>query len=220
MRWPRRPRGPARCCFAPRRGSGGWSSAMILAAEVDTALRDLGARRAIVVSEPGAGVLVDRGSPATSRVSGWPVERVMLPQGEDAKRLSIVETAASELAGLRVERREPLIAVGGGALGDTAGFVAATVTSAACPSSRSRRPSSPSSIRRSARQDRRRPAEGKNLVGAFHQPAAIVADISVLASLTCDSGARPSPRPSIWLRSATSGCSWPSRRRDWRSPPA
>ena len=154
----------------------------ILAAEVAAALRDLGARRAIVISEPGAWRAVG------SRLSGdleslsWGVERVMLPQGEDAKRLSIVETAASELARLRVERREPLIAVGGGALGDTAGFVAATylrgVPFIQVPTTLVAQLDS--SIGGKTGVDL---PEGKNLVGAFHQPAAIVADISVLASL-------------------------------------
>jgi shikimate kinase / 3-dehydroquinate synthase len=154
----------------------------ILAAEVDAALRDLGARRAIVVSEPGAWGAV--GSRLTDDLGsrGWPVERVMLPQGEDAKRLPIVEAAASELAGLRVERREPLVAVGGGALGDAAGFLAATylrgVPFIQVPTTLVAQLDS--SIGGKTGVDL---PEGKNLVGAFHQPAAIVADIAVLASL-------------------------------------
>ena len=154
----------------------------ILAAEADAALRDVGARRAIIVSEPGAWGAV--GSRLTGDLAslGWPVERVMLPQGEDAKRLSIVETAASELARLRIERREPLIAVGGGALGDTAGFIAATylrgVPFIQVPTTLVAQLDS--SIGGKTGVDL---PEGKNLVGAFHQPAAIVADISVLATL-------------------------------------
>ena len=58
--------------------------------------------------------------------AGLPVERVLLPQGEPAKRLSVIETAARELARLRVERTDPIVAIGGGALGDAAGFLAAT----------------------------------------------------------------------------------------------
>jgi 3-dehydroquinate synthase len=154
----------------------------ILAAEVDAALRDLGARRAIIVSEPGAWGAV--GSRLTDELAsrGWPVERVLLPQGEDAKRLSIVEAAASELARLRVERREPLVAVGGGALGDAAGFLAATyirgVPFIQVPTTLVAQLDS--SIGGKTGVDL---PEGKNLVGAFHQPAAIVADIAVLASL-------------------------------------
>ncbi|HET9853236.1 MAG TPA: bifunctional shikimate kinase/3-dehydroquinate synthase [Candidatus Limnocylindrales bacterium] len=154
----------------------------MLAAEVDVALHDLGARRAIVVSEPGAWGAV--GSRLTGDLAsrGWPVERVMLPQGEPAKRLSIVETAASELATLRVERGEPLIAVGGGALGDTAGFLAATylrgVPFIQVPTTLVAQLDS--SIGGKTGVDL---PEGKNLVGAFHQPAAIIADIAVLGSL-------------------------------------
>ncbi len=154
----------------------------ILAAEVDAALRDVGARRAIVLSEPGAWAAV--GSRLTGDLAsrGWLVERVLLPQGEDAKRLSIVETVASELARLRVERREPLLAVGGGALGDTAGFVAATylrgVPFIQVPTTLVAQLDS--SIGGKTGVDL---PEGKNLVGAFHQPAAIIADVAALATL-------------------------------------
>jgi shikimate kinase/3-dehydroquinate synthase len=154
----------------------------ILATEVDAALRSLGARRAIVVSEPGAWAAV--GSRLTGDLAGmgWAVERVLLPQGEDAKRLSVVEAAASELARLRVERREPLLAVGGGALGDVAGFLAATylrgVPFIQVPTTLVAQLDS--SIGGKTGVDL---PEGKNLVGAFHQPAAIVTDVSVLASL-------------------------------------
>lgn len=154
----------------------------LLAPEVDAALRELGARRAIVVSEPGAWGAV--GSKLASELEGlgWGAERVLLPQGEDAKRFSIVEAAASELARLRVERTEPLLAVGGGALGDTAGFLAATylrgVPYIQVPTTLVAQLDS--SIGGKTGVDL---PEGKNLLGAFHQPAAIVADVSVLASL-------------------------------------
>ena len=154
----------------------------ILAAEVDQALRDLGARRVIMASEPGAWAAV--GSRLTGELAsqGWTVERVLLPQGEDAKRLSVVETAASQLAGLRVERREPLLAVGGGALGDTAGFLAATylrgVPIIQVPTTLVAQLDS--SIGGKTGVDL---PEGKNLVGAFHQPSSIITDIAVLASL-------------------------------------
>ncbi len=154
----------------------------ILAAEVDAALRDVGARRAIVLSEPGAWAAVGSRLSGDLASRGWAVERVLLPQGEDAKRLSIVETVASELARLRVERREPLLAVGGGALGDTAGFVAATylrgVPFIQVPTTLVAQLDS--SIGGKTGVDL---PEGKNLVGAFHQPAAIIADVAALSTL-------------------------------------
>lgn len=154
----------------------------MLAGEVDAALRDAGARRAILVSEPGAWDAVGSRLRDDLEGRGWTVERVLLPQGEDAKRLSIVEAAASELARLRVERLEPVVAVGGGALGDTAGFLAATylrgVPVIQVPTTLVAQVDS--SIGGKTGVDL---PEGKNLLGAFHQPVAIVTDVAVLASL-------------------------------------
>jgi len=93
-----------------------------------------------------------------------------------------VEGAASELARLRVERDEPIVAVGGGALGDVAGFLAATylrgVPFIQVPTTLVAQLDS--SIGGKTGVDL---PEGKNLIGAFHQPVAILADVAVLASL-------------------------------------
>src|SRR6185503_7091066 len=97
----------------------------ILADAVEAALHEAEARRAILVSEPAAWEAVGAGLGRSLTERGWEVERVLLPRGEDAKRLAVIETAAGELARLRVERGEPIVAVGGGALGDAAGFLAA-----------------------------------------------------------------------------------------------
>jgi 3-dehydroquinate synthase len=154
----------------------------ILARELAAALRDLEARRAILVSEPGAWAAVGQRLASELAATGLGVEHVLLPQGEDAKRLSVIETAANELARLRVERREPIVAVGGGALGDAAGFLAATylrgIPCIQAPTTLVAQIDS--SIGGKTGVDL---AAGKNLLGAFHQPAAIVIDISVLASL-------------------------------------
>jgi shikimate kinase/3-dehydroquinate synthase len=154
----------------------------ILAAEVDAALRALEARRAILVSEPGAWEGVGERLDRALSAAGWTVELVLLPQGESAKRLSVIGEAAGELARLRVERREPIVAVGGGALGDAAGFLAATylrgIPFVQVPTTLVAQLDS--SIGGKTGVDL---GAGKNLVGAFHQPAAIVIDISVLASL-------------------------------------
>ncbi len=144
-------------------------------------LQRLGATRAVVLSEPGAWGAV--GTEIAGRLETLlPVETVILPQGEDAKRLSVVETVARELARLRVERNEPLVALGGGALGDTAGFVAATylrgVPIIHVPTTLLAQIDS--SIGGKTAVDL---PEGKNLVGAFHQPAAIVVDIALLKTL-------------------------------------
>ena len=215
--WPtRRPgaRGRHDAARGPRRRSAGSSSATgSPAPSVDAALR--APRGAARDPRLRAGRLGGRRRAARGGARGRGLARratVMLPQGEDAKRLSVVEAAASELARLRVERGEPLVAIGGGALGDAAGFLAATylrgVPFIQVPTTLVAQIDS--SIGGKTGVDL---PEGKNLVGAFHQPAAD-RDRRRGPARRCPSGsAGPrSARRSRWPRSATSGCSSCSRR--------
>src|SRR5438093_2301682 len=154
----------------------------IAADEVVGALGRLGAGRAIFVSEPGAWAAVGTSLAEAVRTRGLPVEVVTLPSGEDAKRLAAIETAASYLARLRVERDEPLVAVGGGALGDAAGFLAAIwlrgVPVVHVPTTLVAQIDS--SIGGKTAVDI---PEGKNLVGAFHQPESVIVDVRLLETL-------------------------------------
>jgi shikimate kinase / 3-dehydroquinate synthase len=154
----------------------------IAAEGVARVLRQRSATRAILVSEPGAWEAVGHAFGEALGADGFAVATVMLPQGEDAKRLSVIETAASELARLRVERDELIVAVGGGALGDAAGFLAATylrgIAILHVPTTLVAQVDS--SIGGKTGVDL---PEGKNLVGAFHQPIAVVIDIRMLRTL-------------------------------------
>ena len=154
----------------------------IAANEVAAALDRADAGRAIIVSEPGAWAAVGEAFAEALTAGGRSVERILLPQGEDAKRLSVIEDAARQLARLRAERGEPLIAVGGGALGDAAGFLAASwlrgVPLIHVPTTLVAQIDS--SIGGKTGVDL---PEGKNLVGAFHQPLAVVVDIAALRTL-------------------------------------
>ena len=145
-------------------------------------LQRLEARRAVLVSEPGAWAAFGEGVAEGLRAAGWQVDTVMLPEGEAAKQLAVVGDAARELARLRVERRDPLIAIGGGALGDPAGFLAATylrgVPWIQVPTTLVAQVDS--AIGGKTGVDL---PEGKNLLGAFHQPVAIVLDLAALAPL-------------------------------------
>jgi 3-dehydroquinate synthase len=152
------------------------------AAGVLAALSSLGARRAIAVSEPRAWEAAGRSLADGLAAAGIPVDRIILPEGEAAKRLLVIEEAARELARLRAERRDPLVAIGGGALGDAAGFLAATwlrgVPLIHVPTTLVAQVDS--AIGGKTAVDL---PEGKNLVGAFHQPAAIVVDVRFLQTL-------------------------------------
>jgi shikimate kinase/3-dehydroquinate synthase len=140
------------------------------------------APRAVLISEPGAWEAVGERVAAGLGDRGIPLIRVMFPQGEAAKRLAVVEMAASELASRRVERSDVIVALGGGALGDTAGFVAATylrgIRFIQVPTTLVAQVDS--AIGGKTGVDL---PEGKNLVGAFHQPVAIVIDTAVLRTL-------------------------------------
>ena len=147
-----------------------------------TALDALRGSRAILVSEPGAWAAVGERLAADLAGRGREVSQVLLPEGEAAKRLDVVEGAARELAALRVERSDVLVAVGGGALGDSAGFLAAIylrgIRFIQVPTTLVAQIDS--AIGGKTGVDL---PEGKNLVGAFHQPAAIVIDIGALRTL-------------------------------------
>ena len=149
-----------------------------LAVELD-AIR---ARRAILVSEPGAWAAVGERLAEALRALGSEVVHILLPQGEAAKRLDVVEGAARELAALHVERSEPIVAVGGGALGDTVGFLASIylrgIRFLQVPTTLVAQIDS--AIGGKTGVDL---PEGKNLVGAFHQPAAVIIDIAMLRTL-------------------------------------
>jgi shikimate kinase/3-dehydroquinate synthase len=154
----------------------------IAADAVGDAIDRLGARRAVIVTEPGAWTAFGEGVAAALAAAGWPVETVMLPSGEPAKQLAVIGEAARELARRHVERREPLVAIGGGALGDPAGFLAAAylrgVPWIQVPTTLVAQVDS--AIGGKTGVDL---PEGKNLLGAFHHPASIVIDVEALRTL-------------------------------------
>jgi len=102
--------------------------------------------------------------------------------GEEHKTLATVEQAYEWLAAQRVERGDTVVALGGGVVGDLAGFAAATYLRGV------RLVQAPTTL--VAQVDSALGGKvgvdlpaGKNLVGAFHQPALVVADTTTLATL-------------------------------------
>jgi shikimate kinase/3-dehydroquinate synthase len=150
---------------------------------VDEELRRASARRAILVSEPVAWRVAGEAVAAHLRETGWEVELVeLLPSGEGAKRLSVVEAVATQLTELGIERDEPIVAIGGGALTDAAGFAAATtlrgVPWLAVPTTLAGQLDAAIGGKTAVNLE-----TGKNLVGAFHPPLATIVDVTYLGSL-------------------------------------
>jgi 3-dehydroquinate synthase len=110
------------------------------------------------------------------------VEVLRLPRGEAAKNLAAVERTCQWLAEQGFDRGSAIVGVGGGAATDHAGFVAATylrgIDFGLCPTTLLA--TVDASVGGKTGVDI--PA-GKNLVGAFHQPRVVVADLGFFATL-------------------------------------
>lgn len=110
------------------------------------------------------------------------LEILTIPSGEKSKSLKIASALYTALAQKRFGRETTIVAVGGGVVGDLAGFVAATyvrgVPWIVIPTTLLA--SVDSSVGGKVGVNL---AEGKNLVGAFHQPASVLIDTSFLGTL-------------------------------------
>lgn len=113
---------------------------------------------------------------------GWALTHLPVPAGEGAKRLSVIEEAARTLAAAEAHRDDVVVALGGGAVGDAAGFLAATymrgVRIIQVPTTLLAQVDASVGGKTAVNLP-----EGKNLMGAFHQPSAVIADLSTLATL-------------------------------------
>jgi 3-dehydroquinate synthase len=113
---------------------------------------------------------------------GIPVTVFALPPGERAKTLETVEEAARHLVGEGFERGDLVVALGGGAATDVAGFVAAVLLRGVRWASFPTTLLSQVDAAIGGKTGVNLP-EGKNLVGAFHQPLVVACDPAVLATL-------------------------------------
>ena len=114
--------------------------------------------------------------------AGIPSSRIVVGAGESAKSFAGFEHVCEALIAARIERGDLVVALGGGVIGDLAGFAAASVRRGLdyiqVPTTLLAQVDS--SVGGKTAIDSRL---GKNLIGAFHQPILVVADTSVLDSL-------------------------------------
>jgi 3-dehydroquinate synthase len=113
---------------------------------------------------------------------GLQVLHLGVPEGEEAKSLATATALHRQLATQEAHRDDVVIALGGGSVGDLAGFVAATymrgVPIVQVPTTLTAQIDASIGGKTAVNLP-----EGKNLVGAFHQPAAVLADVTTLATL-------------------------------------
>jgi 3-dehydroquinate synthase len=114
--------------------------------------------------------------------AGHKVQVYQVPSGETSKELAVAEQLYGWLIGGGVERRDVVLALGGGVIGDLAGFVAATILRGVAFV---QLPTTLLAMVDSALGGKtgvNHPL-GKNLIGAFHQPRLVLSDTNTLATL-------------------------------------
>jgi 3-dehydroquinate synthase len=141
-----------------------------------------GARVAIVTDEYVATHWLRR-TEASLTSAGIATSRIVVDEGEVSKSYEGIEFVCEELIKARIERNDIVVALGGGVVGDLAGFAAAIVRRGVdfvqVPTSLLAQVDSSVGGKTGINSP-----QGKNLVGAFHQPILVVADTAVLDTLS------------------------------------
>ena len=110
------------------------------------------------------------------------VDEAVVPAGEASKSMAGLERLLDRLLDLQVERRDVILALGGGVVGDLAGFAAAVLRRGVdfiqIPTTLLAQVDSSVGGKTGINMP-----QGKNLVGAFHQPRLVLADVATLDSL-------------------------------------
>jgi 3-dehydroquinate synthase len=140
-------------------------------------------RRAAIVTNDVVAPLYAAALEKTLRDAGASaVQRIVLPDGEAHKDWRTLDRIFEGLLQARADRRTVLVALGGGVVGDMAGFAAATyqrgIAHVQVPTTLLAQVDSSVGGKTAINHPL-----GKNMVGAFYQPAAVIADTATLASL-------------------------------------
>ena len=139
-----------------------------------------GRERVAILSQPGA-LEIARRLEDQLGATGLATTVIELPDGEAAKTLDVAGTTYLELNRLGMTRHDSLVAVGGGAVTDLGGFVAATylrgIEAVYCPTTLLGAVDAGIGGKTGVN------VGGKNLIGVFAHPARIVIDLDVLEAL-------------------------------------
>src|SRR4051812_23466345 len=120
---------------------------------------------------------------ATLAEAGIPAATIVVEEGEGSKSYAGLEKVSEALIAAKIERNDLVVALGGGVVGDLAGFAAAIlrrgVDFVQVPTSLLAQVDSSVGGKTGINSP-----QGKNLLGAFHQPVLVVADTAVLDTLS------------------------------------
>jgi 3-dehydroquinate synthase len=139
-------------------------------------------QRCAVVTDSNVGRHFARAALKSLSASGFEPVLITVPAGEKSKRLAVVEKCYDQLAAHRLERKSFIVALGGGVVGDLAGFVAATylrgIPFVQVPTTLLAQVDSSVGGKTGVNLH-----AGKNLVGAFYQPRLVLADLDTFKTL-------------------------------------
>ncbi|WP_262271099.1 3-dehydroquinate synthase, partial [Microvirga yunnanensis] len=142
----------------------------------------LGARAAAIVTDEHVGPLYAGALAGALEAQGLRASVTTLPPGEATKSYASLEQVCDAVLAARIERGDLVVALGGGVIGDLAGFAAAVVRRGVrfvqVPTTLLSQVDS--SVGGKTGINSR---HGKNLVGAFHQPSLVLADTALLDTL-------------------------------------
>lgn len=114
--------------------------------------------------------------------NGFTPELIVVPAGESSKSLNQTESICDQMIAAGLDRSSFVVALGGGVVGDLAGFVAAIyyrgIPFIQVPTTIVAQVDSSVGGKTGVNS-----AGGKNLMGAFHQPRAVIADVDTLSTL-------------------------------------
>ena len=140
-------------------------------------------RRCVVITDEAVAPLYLDAVRAGLEGAGLNAEAIVLPEGEKTKDLRHLGDLADRLLDLRIDRASILVALGGGVVGDIAGFAAAIVLRGIdyvqIPTTLLAQVDSAVGGKTAINT-----RHGKNLLGAFHQPRLVLADIGTLETLS------------------------------------
>ncbi|MFQ6122419.1 MAG: 3-dehydroquinate synthase [Dehalococcoidales bacterium] len=146
-------------------------------------LKEIGfSDKLVIITDPTVNRLYGEALSQNLTKGGFKVTTLLVAEGEEQKSLETAGRLYHELTNCHAERTTPILALGGGVIGDLAGFVAATylrgVPLVQTPTTLLAQVDS--SIGGKVAVDH---GQLKNMIGAFYQPRLVIADIDTLRTL-------------------------------------
>ncbi|WP_332654810.1 3-dehydroquinate synthase [Brevundimonas sp.] len=153
-----------------------------LLAELGPRVAPLARGRTVVITDETVASLHGKAALASLKAAGAPGRLLTVPPGEGSKSFAELERVIDRLLAFKLDRTDVVVALGGGVVGDLAGLAAALymrgIDFVQVPTTLLAQVDS--SVGGKTAIDTPR---GKNLVGAFHQPRLVLADVDLLATL-------------------------------------